>query len=496
METLIVSRIRLCAVGLCVLLTAGCGGSSHGPEPASGENVYYNTDQRRRSLAAPAEDVSVEALFDWAEYEYPDMFPRGPLTFAHSNQGKDYSVRAYSGNWGTRYLALSSDGEVWGLGDFTGQSLRSFGRASDFAPRVLAGTCKANPRACSDARYRLPLLSQRSGYALALRSDGAVLSWGAGYSGWNDDVAGLGSQIAGTSMRDTGLRGTAVAATESAGFVLAIDGRVLGWGAVDRVGGLRTSALAKTSGPIVAAFPENIQSIAAGGRPLLAVRSDGTVWYSPGEGVDGLSSSPLSQRWSAIQVPKLTGVDHVTGTPGVHESEVAVGKDGSVLRLQISLNPSVAARVVDMKPALVTYYKASASKYSGLPSVRTARCDELTCIALSRDGTLWLFSRTDTSNPAFKTPVQLRSPAVYADVWITPAGLALDAWGQVWDLGPALRAASVGGMADPIRINALTDVADVVATQGGFIVRRNDGSIWWLDPPPSVPSQIAGVLLR
>jgi Tol biopolymer transport system component len=50
-------------------------------------------------------------------------------------QGVDYTIRAYPGD---RYLGITSTGAVYGLGDFTGGQLASFGSKADYAALALA----------------------------------------------------------------------------------------------------------------------------------------------------------------------------------------------------------------------------------------------------------------------------------------------------------------------------------------------------------------------
>lgn len=82
--------------------------------------------------------VSDETTLDWAEYKFPDLFPeysrvRYP---AIEYQEKTFNARAYVGEWGTRWLAVDSNQEIFGLGDFTDNALMSFEGISSWLDQI------------------------------------------------------------------------------------------------------------------------------------------------------------------------------------------------------------------------------------------------------------------------------------------------------------------------------------------------------------------------
>ena len=56
-------------------------------------------------------------------------------------QGQTYNARAYAGAWGTRYLGVTPDGRVFGLGDFTGEQLQQFDTITHWAPQIMPDWC-------------------------------------------------------------------------------------------------------------------------------------------------------------------------------------------------------------------------------------------------------------------------------------------------------------------------------------------------------------------
>jgi hypothetical protein len=145
------SRLSALALATAALLSA-CGGG--GTENADARQFAGQIARMHPMSAADREapqaltisQVDAKALFDWAEYKLPTLFPKGPqnlppLVF----DGAVYTVRAYpNGN----FLGLRSDGAVFGLGPFTGNVLTPFGRLADYAAAVVAEQCQVNPASC------------------------------------------------------------------------------------------------------------------------------------------------------------------------------------------------------------------------------------------------------------------------------------------------------------------------------------------------------------
>ncbi len=102
-----------------------------------------NPDARKKALALIPGTVDVDALFDWAEYKFPELFPAaGGMRFNLAYQGVNYRLRYYStGN----YLGLTDNDAIWGLGPFTDNQLMKIGMLSDYAQRVVDDQCKVYP---------------------------------------------------------------------------------------------------------------------------------------------------------------------------------------------------------------------------------------------------------------------------------------------------------------------------------------------------------------
>lgn len=168
-------RIRLLHLGLVwlMLLLSACGGGQE--QAASQAFVQQIAAHSPAAAAAPQQRalaettpalpaVQADDLLDWAEYKFPGLFGKGPSSFSLDYQGAAYTVRAYaSGN----FLAVRSDGTVWGLGPFTNQVLTPYQDLAAWADAVRAEACQASPsgRLCQQLK-----LINRAPRATALAS--------------------------------------------------------------------------------------------------------------------------------------------------------------------------------------------------------------------------------------------------------------------------------------------------------------------------------------
>jgi hypothetical protein len=110
-------------------------------------------------LAAAPAAVTADMVLDWAEFKFPDLFPKAlAVKFPSVDyEGQNYNARAYSGAWGTRYLGITPDGRIFGLGDFTEQRLKQFDTIAFWSAQVAADQCAVNPGSCPPASPAGPL---------------------------------------------------------------------------------------------------------------------------------------------------------------------------------------------------------------------------------------------------------------------------------------------------------------------------------------------------
>jgi hypothetical protein len=135
---------RLLAL-LAVVVLAACGG---GDADSGARRMAAAMHAQPRQAAVDPGTMLVDeaALFDWAEWKYPDLFPKGPRNVVIVHEGWRYTVRAYSNG---NYLGLSEANIVYGFGPFTGHVLRSFGYRGAYVDFVRADACPALGVGCS-----------------------------------------------------------------------------------------------------------------------------------------------------------------------------------------------------------------------------------------------------------------------------------------------------------------------------------------------------------
>ena len=145
-------RASLTTMVFAALLSA-CGGGpdpqpsvankSVGPEAAT---TNQSPSARKRALAGDSLSVTATALFNWAEYTYPELLGTKVADLSLIYEGVNYQVRqSSSGN----YLGVTDDNEVYALGPATNHLLQHLGNVSAYADQVDADVCKVDPAACA-----------------------------------------------------------------------------------------------------------------------------------------------------------------------------------------------------------------------------------------------------------------------------------------------------------------------------------------------------------
>lgn len=180
--------VRTMVALLLAVVMAACGGAH---DAASGAEGFAARMQAAAgplpttpaAVAVVPTTVSADMTLDWAEYRFPDLFPKAvaqrfpAITYA----GATYNARAYAGSWGMRYLGIRPDGRIYGLGDFTQNQLQAFETIAHWAAQVLADWCQVKPADCSTATASYEPGAVAPSTAPAI-SSGVVSSTGSGTS--------------------------------------------------------------------------------------------------------------------------------------------------------------------------------------------------------------------------------------------------------------------------------------------------------------------------
>ncbi len=135
---------------LFVLLLAACGGADEPRPDGQGFAAKMHALGATKQSAGTTTAVSVDQVFDWAEFRFPDLFPKAAAVRLTNVEfeGAVYSARAYTGSWGTRYLGIRPDGSIWGFGDFTGFQLVGFNTIEFWKSEIQAARCQVYPEQC------------------------------------------------------------------------------------------------------------------------------------------------------------------------------------------------------------------------------------------------------------------------------------------------------------------------------------------------------------
>lgn len=165
------------------------------PLPFTGAPDAAPTDDRVRPLAT-SEPLSVDAVFDWAEWKYPDLFPKGPGNVQITHLGVTYTVRAYAtGN----YLGVTPGREVYGLGPFTANVLLPLGPISVWEILIRGDSCSVYPGSCGSNLPANPQLNECQPAALTALTQGTRAHAEMAYTGFLNGTQVLDMVVDGPS---------------------------------------------------------------------------------------------------------------------------------------------------------------------------------------------------------------------------------------------------------------------------------------------------------
>ncbi len=316
-----------CSAGLAlVLLTAalaGCGGGA--AEPGPGASALQDRAPQKAALQAsslPSErpqalaSVGAKELFDWAEFKWAGLFPKGPQNAEIQFQGFTYTIRGYSNG---NFLGLRADGQVFGLGPFTADVLTSFGALADYVAQIQADRCQVYPGSCGAPR----------GWAgAALLEDNNDFNIRFGNSGPLSAIDLNGNALVLWEQSD----GTPDGATRKVFSRRYVAGQ--GWGPAVNVAGLqvRSSAIA-VDGRLLADAAGNMTwiDVNGGARRYSPASGWSNTLISPaGAGADSLSAAVIDANGTIHVLRRGSGnVFHTTLPAGASQWTPAVAIAGS-----------------------------------------------------------------------------------------------------------------------------------------------------------------------
>ena len=285
-----------------------------------------------------------------------------------------YAVTPIISLGGQHALALRTDGTVlsWG-GDNSGQ-LGTGRPPYETRPSLVAGLTAVRS------------ISSGVTHSLAVREDGTVWTWGSNYEG----QLGVGNTVSSSvPVQAQGL----TAATQTcggSGYSLALgqDGSVWAWGG-NYYGTLGDGA--DSSSLLPKQIPDliSITKIACGSSHALALKSDGTVWAWGSNTQGALGDGTTLTRRRPIMVAGLTGVADVTAG---EDFSAALMPDGTVREWGVSASNG-SPRLVSVQTAGVT----------GAATI-VGSVNSISLVAIGSDGRTW-WRWTTGSTPVLQPQV-------------------------------------------------------------------------------------------
>ena len=147
--------LKIVAAVAVALAVASCGGGDRAESGAE----QFATQMRALGALPPSQaaplnagpTVTADMVIDWAEFKFRDLFPKalGVRFPAVVVDGVTYNARAYPVGGSFRYLGITPDGRVFGLGDFTNNALQQFESTTFWSAQVMADQCAVNPATCA-----------------------------------------------------------------------------------------------------------------------------------------------------------------------------------------------------------------------------------------------------------------------------------------------------------------------------------------------------------
>lgn len=130
-----------CVFATGILILAACGGDDVTQGDGNFAHMMSNRAEMSTMSVPAARSVSHETTLDWAEYKFPDLFPKYSVRNRYPDieyGGMTLNARSYEGEWGIRWLAVDTNQRIFGLGDYTDNFLMSFEDIDYWSDQIMA----------------------------------------------------------------------------------------------------------------------------------------------------------------------------------------------------------------------------------------------------------------------------------------------------------------------------------------------------------------------
>lgn len=311
---------------------------------------------------------------------------------------------------------------------------------------------------CAHAATPMVVAGPRS--AVALKSDGTVLTWG------RDDSGILGSgrplnqttfaQVPGLNL-GSGITQTMISASK---HVLLVDsqGRVWAWGD-NSSGQLGDATSTSRTNPALIKGMSGVRAVSAALLFSVFLKSDGTVWST----VDPTGQLQRVQGLAGI-VSVSTGISHA----------VALKSDGTVWTWGANYNGALGNGLTSTSGDPL-----QASQVPGVTGVVAVAAGYYNTVVVVSDGTVWGWGENeqgqllDGTTTTRYVPIRISGLANVADISVAGKIYALKRDGTIWSWGAGLSPIPVQelGLANVVRIA-------VWEYSFGYLALTSDGTLW------------------
>lgn len=264
-------------------------------------------------------------------------------------------------------------------------------------------------------------------------------------------------------------------------IALKADGTISTWGRND-YGQLGNGQAAMRVTPAKVDGIDHVTAVVAGNNFTLALVDDGTVWGWGSNGNSQLGDGTTQNKSHPVRVIGLVGVVKSVAASSSHA--LAVTMDGNVWGWGWGLYGQLGNGGGS---------NLSALKVPGLPAVGKVATGAYHSLALASDGTVWAWGDNSngqlgdgTTNQRL-TPIRINALSNIVAISTTSrSNLALDTSGRVWAWGKgswgALGDGSYNDRTTPFIVPGLPKITAIVAGNRVSVVTAGDGSVWmWGD---------------
>ena len=314
-------------------------------------------------------------------------------------------------------------------------------------------------------------------FTLGLRADNTLWAWGSNHSGQLGDAT---TQSKAYPVRVDGISGTIVSVAAGGEFALALtaDGKLWAWGygGNGQLGtGDRTS---RTTATLVSGLPADVRTMAAGAHHSLAITVDGSVWAWGSNAYGQLGNGTTDD---ALTPGKITALPDTIAISTFGYSNLALDKDGRVWAWGKGGWGALGDGSFDDRSAPFVV--------PDLPPIEAIKAGNAVSVAVDAEGGVWVWGDNefgefgDSQYTRQPSPVRVGNLAGIKEFALgaghviarDPDGLVVS-WGSNSD--GQLGTGDTSDRAVPTTVGGLPQVAQFATGYAHSVATADDGSVW------------------